>query len=82
MRQPSGQDSIAPECEKDAWRTQDVAGNKTDARNYSGREQQKASGISQKNFCGFGQRRVFVKREIRAERSLGDELNQNVERGR
>ena len=82
MREPTRQDSIATECEKDARRTQDVARDETDAGNCRGREQQKASGISQKNFRGFGQWSVFMKREIGPERSLSDELNENVEPGR
>ena len=78
VREPCRQRAVAAEGEDHAWRTEDVARDKTECGDGRAREQNGAADIAEKFRGGFGERRVFVIGKIGTERSLRHELDHNV----
>ena len=78
VREPFRQRAVAAEGEDHARRTEDVAGNESERGNGRAGEENSAADVAEKFRGGFGERRVFVIGKIDTERSLGHELDENV----
>ena len=78
VREPGRQHAVAAEGEDHARRTEDVAGDKSERGDRRAGKQNGAADVAEKFRGCFGKRRVLVVRQIGAERSLRDELDQNV----
>ena len=78
VREPRRQRAIAAEREDHARRTEDVAGDKSKRGDGRAREQDGAADGAEKFRGGFSERRVSVIGKIETERSLRNELDQDV----
>src|SRR5205814_7112961 len=81
VREPFWQRAIAAEGKDHARRAQDVAGDETEGGDGCAREENGAANVTEKFRGSFGQWRVFVIGKIATERSLRDELDENVDDG-